>query len=289
MKTAMKLRGWAVMCCIVLAFSLVMHANDGAKHPFFFFVITDVQLGMFEHDQDLTRESNNLEQLVAAANRLHPAFIVNCGDIVNKAGNSDQIQRYKAIMAKLDPKIPVYNVPGNHDVKNQPTPESIAAYRRTFGRDYYTFEYQGFVGIVLDTSLIMDSALVPREAEEQSKWLEKALADARKRTGGEVVVFQHTPWFLKEADEDDNYSNMPKSLRGQYLEQLNKAHVRTVFAGHLHDNSLGSAKGIEMRTVGPLGKPLGKAQSGFGVVVVEGENLKFTYFPISAPPAEPPM
>lgn len=275
--------------CMVQKLSLGMHAQESASRSFFFFVITDIQLGMFDHDQDLTRESENLEQFVEAANRLHPAFIVNCGDIVNKAGNPVEIQRYQTIMAKLNPQIPVYHVPGNHDLRNQPTPDSIAAFRQTFGRDYYTFQYQGFEGIVLDTSLIKDSALVPHEAEAQAKWLEKTLSEVRERKGNSIVVFQHIPWFLHEADEPDNYSNMPKSMRGQYLANFKKAHVHHVFAGHLHDEALGRAEGIESRTVGPLGKPLGKAESGFGLVVVEGEKIKFTYYPISAPPTEPPI
>jgi serine/threonine-protein phosphatase CPPED1 len=77
------LRQNGLLCCIVLLLSLGMRAVDEAPHPFFsFFVITDVQLGMFDHDQDLSRESDNLEKFVAAANRLGPAFIVNCGDMV---------------------------------------------------------------------------------------------------------------------------------------------------------------------------------------------------------------
>jgi hypothetical protein len=38
--------------------------------------------------------------------------------------------------------------------------------------------------------------------------------------------------------------------------------------------------------VGALGKPLGKTVPGFGIVVVDGHYLKFTYYPLSSPPSE---
>jgi len=269
--------------------SLTIGAAEDIPHPFFFFVVTDPQLGMYDHNRDLSRESENLEKLVAAANRLHPAFIVNCGDIVNRPGDSREIKRYQSIMAKLDSHIPVYNVPGNHDLKNRPTSESLAAYRRAFGPDYYTFDFQGFEGIVLNSSLIKCPELVPREAEEQSAWLQTVLARVHDHPVGEVVIFQHIPWFLHDADEAENYSNLPPLERSEYFDRFSQAGIHFIFAGHYHDNALGSEEGIQMRTVSALGKPLGKAESGFGIVVVKGHELNFTYYPISAPPERIPM
>lgn len=277
---------YVFVCCVVLALLLPMGTVAGKHPPFFFFVITDPQLGMYDHDQDLSRESENLQKLVAIANRLHPAFIVNCGDLVNRPGDSREIQQYQHIMSGLDPHIPVYNVPGNHDVRNQPTPESLAAYRSAFGRDYYTFQYQGLEGVVLNTSLIKYPELAPRESAEQSAWLETTLAQAKNK---DVIVFQHIPWFLREPDEADDYSNLPLSQRKDYLHRFESAGIRYIFAGHLHENAFGSEGKIQMRTVSALGKPLGKTPSGFGVVIVDGHNVKFTYYPISAPPTELPM
>ena len=50
-----------------------------------------------------------------------------------------QAAEYKRITAQIDPSIPVYAVPGNHDVGNEPTRELLDIYRQRFGRDYYSF------------------------------------------------------------------------------------------------------------------------------------------------------
>lgn len=280
---------WRIPCRLLFGIFLMLGLRPGAvadgPHPLFFFVMTDPQVGMYEHDQDLSREADNLEKFVAAANRLHPAFIVNCGDLVNKAGDFREIEVYRSIMAKLDPGIPVHNLAGNHDVHNHPTPESLAAYRRIFGPDYYTFEHDSIFGIVLDSSLMQYPDVAPREAERQAAWLGETLARARN-SSKQVVVFQHISWFLHDAGEPDEYFNMPAPQRKEYLRRFEQAGIRYVFAGHHHENGFGTAGSIQMRTVSALGKPLGKDPSGFGIVVVEGDKLRFTYYALDAIPAQ---
>lgn len=258
------------------------------RRPFYFFVIADVQMGMAAHNRDLSFESENLEKFVEVANRLHPAFVVNCGDIVNRAGDAEQIQSYRSVLAKLDPGIRVYNVPGNHDLGSPPTPASLKAYRRAFGKEHYLFRYQDFVGIVVNVSLIKSPELAPREAEEQSEWLTRTLAKVSARPDKQTVVFQHFPWFVHRADEADEYFNLPLTQRAETLRRLEHAGVRHIFAGHLHQNAVGTEGLVQMHTVGPLGKPLGKAVSGFGVVRVDGRDLQFTWYPLSDPPARLP-
>ena len=73
----------------------------------------------------------NFEFAIATANRLKPAFVVITGDLINESGNAAQTAEYKRIAAKLDPEIKLYSVPGNHDVQNEPTAESLAALSRT--------------------------------------------------------------------------------------------------------------------------------------------------------------
>ena len=79
------------------------------------------------------QETANFEFAIATANRLKPAFVIVTGDLVNKADEKGQADEYLRIAAKLDRSIPLYQLPGNHDVGNDPTPESIAAYTARFG------------------------------------------------------------------------------------------------------------------------------------------------------------
>ena len=102
---------------------------------FFFLQFSDPQFGMFTDNRDFVQETANFEFAVATANRLHPAFLIVTGDLVNKPGDTAQIAEYHRIAAKLNPSTPLYNVAGNHDVENVPTPESVAAYIKEFGPD----------------------------------------------------------------------------------------------------------------------------------------------------------
>src|SRR5580704_9156600 len=117
----------------------------------FFLQMSDPQFGMYTANAGFTQESANLEFAIATANRLHPAFVVMSGDLVNKPGDKAQIEEYLRITHQLDPGIPLYAVAGNHDVGNVPTPESLAAYRRVFGKDYYSFRSGAMEGIVLNS------------------------------------------------------------------------------------------------------------------------------------------
>ena len=118
-----------------------------ATAPFFFLQMSDPQFGMFTKDNDFVQETANFEFAIATANRLKPAFLVITGDLVNKAGDAAQIAEFRRIAARLDRSIPLYNVAGNHDVENTPTPESIASYTAAFGPDHYTFRSRNLVGI----------------------------------------------------------------------------------------------------------------------------------------------
>src|ERR1043166_7881519 len=120
----------------------------------FFLQMSDPQFGMYAENKDFQQETINFEFAIATANRLRPKFVVICGDLINQAGNAAQAAEFHRIAAKLDPGIKLYNVAGNHDVENQPTPSTLAAYRQKFGPDYYSFRSGDLEGFGLNSSLI---------------------------------------------------------------------------------------------------------------------------------------
>jgi len=199
-----------------LALGVWLSGGLGAQSPalpWFFLQFSDPQFGAFTGNGEFSQETVNFEFVVATANRLRPAFVVVTGDLVNKPGDAAQIAEYRRIAAGLDPAIPLYNVAGNHDVENVPTPDSIAAYRALFGPDYYSFRQGSLVGIVLDSSLIHS----PQEAEElagaHERWLKAELAGARTGDARHIVVFTHHSFFLRQPDEPDEYFNIPRARR----------------------------------------------------------------------------
>ncbi len=259
-------------------------ASQRRLNSFFFIQMADTQFGFFTDNQDFKKETINFERAIAEANRLRPAFVVVCGDLVNKAGDTDQIAEYKRIAATLNPAIKLYNVAGNHDVENVPTTKSLTDYRKHFGKDYFTFQSGNLLGIVLNSSLMKapDSARVA--ARDQELWLTSTLEQARTSKRKPIVIFQHHSLFLTEPGEEGQYFNFPMEKRKAYLEKFQKSGVQYIFAGHYHRNALGKAGDLEMVTTGPVGKPLGVDPSGFRIIIVKGDVLKHSYHSLDSIP-----
>src|SRR5437016_1994145 len=95
---------------------LVCAGLAGAAEPFSFVQMSDPQFGMYTENKSFEHEMANFDFAIAAANRLHPKFVVVTGDLINQAGNAAQAAEYRRIAAKLDAGIRLYNVAGNHDV-----------------------------------------------------------------------------------------------------------------------------------------------------------------------------
>lgn len=269
----------AVSAC-ALALTFTLHAQTPAPKPFFFLQFGDPQFGMFTANKDFAQETANFELAVATANRWKPAFIVVSGDLVNKAGDAAQMAEFKRIARKLDPAIRLYPVSGNHDLENTPTPATIAAYVKAFGPDHYAFQYQGFHGIVLNSTLMVAPDQAPDLLAAQDAWLEAELARARASASAQhIVVFQHHPLFVADPFEPTSYFNVPLARRATYLDWYRMAGVQAVMAGHYHRNAHGWDRGLEMITTGPVGMPLGEgSQSGLRVVIVTDTGLSHRYY-----------
>lgn len=275
-----------VLTAVVGSFTSVASRQAQPFTSFFFLQFSDPQFGMYTKDADFAQETVNFEMVVATANRLKPAFVVVTGDLVNKAGDAAQIAEYKRIAAKLDKSIPLYNVPGNHDVENEPTPESVAAYRKSFGADHYSFRSGSLAGIVLNSSLIHSPGKTEALASEQQKWLQAELARLRTSGAKHLVIFQHHPWFLKTDDEPDEYFNIPLARRTTYLDLFKQAGVRALVSGHYHRNAIARTGDIDMITTGPVGKALGGdiPLSGIRVFIVRDEGLSHRFYSLGELP-----
>ena len=255
-----------------------------SSRPFTFFQMADTQFGFFNANKEFSRETRNFEAAIAATNRLKPAFVVVCGDLVNKPADLPQITEYKRIAAMLDPSIKLYNVSGNHDVENIPTPASLAAYKQHFGADRYTFRSGNVFGIILNSSLIKEPSVVPDEAAAQELWIKSALKKAKNSGAKNIMVFMHHSLFLKDPNEPDEYFNINTDRRKVYLELFKQYGVKQVFAGHYHRNSYGKAGDMEMITTGPVGRPLGVDSSGFRIVYVKGRIVDHKYYALDSLP-----
>jgi 3',5'-cyclic AMP phosphodiesterase CpdA len=249
-----------------------------AAEPFFFIQLSDPQFGMFTDDRDFAQETANFEFAVATVNRLGPAFVVITGDLVNKPGDAAQIKEYQRILAKVNPAIPVYNVVGNHDIDNIPTPARMAAYTNQFGPDHFVFRHAEFVGIVLNSVIIHSPQKTAKQLAEQRQWLRAELENTRQAKARHIVIFAHHPWFLKSGNEPDEYFNIPRERRADYLALFQEFGVRHLFSGHYHRNAVAREGDLEAVTTGPVGKPLGGAKSGLRVIKVRDDGIEHQYY-----------
>jgi len=253
-------------------------ASDTADEPFFFIQMADPQL--------FWGSQKSWATAVTHANRLKPAFVAVCGDLLNRNGNPANVdlakdeRRAKAYLeeaAKLEKGIGLYNVAGNHDVCNTPTPESIEWYRKRFGKLWYSFTHGNCLFLVLESDVMKYPKGAPDTAGRQMKWLRETLAAARGKSYRHKIVFMHHPMCLKAVDEKSAYFNMPLELRKELLEMFAAHGVRAVFSGHYHRNAYVKAGSIELVTSASTGKALGKDPLGFRIVKVHRDRIEHTY------------
>jgi serine/threonine-protein phosphatase CPPED1 len=250
----------------------------GQNVPLCFIAITDPQFGMYAADKAFAQETANYEFAIASANRLRPAFVIVLGDLVNKTGDRLQIREYRRISRKLDRSIPLYQVAGNHDLGIEPTPNSLATYRRTFGRDYYSFRAGSVYGIVLNSPLIYAPKNAMRDYQEQDAWLRKELEAAKASDAQETVLFMHHPLFLMDPQEPNQYENLPLERRQPLLQLFHRYGVRHIFSGHTHKNVIARDGMLEVTATGPVGKPLGRDGSGIRIAMMTPDGIEHRYY-----------
>lgn len=247
---------------------------NGQDKGFFFIQISDPQFGMFEDNKGFDQETELYENAVAQINRLKPDFVVITGDFVHDPDDENQISEFKRITGKIDSGIPVYMIPGNHDVGLVPTHESLKRYRTNYGADRFSFNHKGSRFIGINTSLIK-AELLKLEAK-QAKWLQKALK--KGKNAEQIIVFGHYPFFIESFDEPERYSNMKSEYRAKYFSLFKENKVNAIFSGHLHNNAQAEYKGIRLIITSAVGKPLGNAPSGFRIIKVLNDRIEHNFY-----------
>ena len=221
----------------------------GKGKPFFFIQMTDPQLG-FNKEFDVSKDTPYLEHAIKIINRLKPAFVVCTGDFVHQLKNDQKAQLYNAYLKLIDPKIPVYNIAGNHDI-NKLTPDFFEFYKKHYGDDRFSFRHKNCAFIAINSTIIQEGE---SEMEaEQYAWLEKELKKARKCRMR--VILSHISLVYKNMNEDEDYSNFPKPMRKKYMDLFKKYNVQIMMCGHLHQNAYVKSDGIEILTTNALGFP----------------------------------
>lgn len=270
--------------CLLILLALLspllsLQAQPGIDHPvpegkpFFLIQISDPQLG-FREAEGFAEGERLLVRTVDAINALGPAFVVVTGDMVNAPDDPAQLAAYRELIGRIRDDIPVFHLPGNHDIGKY-TPEHRQAYLDRYGYDRFAFRYGGCAFIGIDSCPLKEGCAAAET--EQFGWLEEqleALKECRMK-----FVFQHHPIILRERNEPENYSNLPEAMRQKYLDLFKRHGVCALFAGHLHNTSVCDADNIRMVTCGPSGKALGTGVPGMNLITVYPDGFSHVFVP----------
>jgi predicted phosphodiesterase len=222
-------------------------------------------------------------------------FVIHTGDLMDEP-SAWTARAYKAMISQL--RVPVYFVPGNHDVYNPPMGEievpwwarlevdssMEAQYRGWFGPAWYTFSCRGVHLVGID-SLIINSGL-PEEAEQWA-WLEDTLAEIALQQPEQIVLFTHRPLFIWEPDEEldaadfvNQYVVIAPPGRDRLLGLVRQHRVTAVLSGHIHapwQRSYTWPEGFTTQFVctGSSGKPSHLAIEQFDLPLSPAEGLGY--------------
>jgi predicted phosphodiesterase len=279
------LRRLCAVTSLLLLCSSCATLRPSAPQSWTYVVAADPQLYMKQTDD------TRWQQAVQAVNARTPEFIIICGDLIN-AENDAKRWRDPKVMARHDSlardywksarqlTMPLYNVAGNHDVSLQPTPETIAWYRKHFGEPWYSFVHRDSLFVVVESNLIRDPAGAPELAHEQWTWLESTLRKSDKRSYAHKSLYMHHPLCKKDVNEKGDYFNIPLEPRRRLLKLLHAHGVKTVFCGHLHRNAYARDGDLKIITTSSCCAPLGKDPRGFRIVTVHPDRLEHMYVPV---------
>jgi len=271
-------------CRISIILMIILISSCGVyKGPdktFSFIHITDPQFGFISNNKGFSEETILYEKAVSDINQVNPEFVVITGDLVNDKSNKSQWDEFRRITSMINPEIRVWITPGNHDIGQEPQKNDIDYYKSMFGYDRFSFEFGKCRFIGFNSCLI--KAGTPGLEDEQFEWLKKELAAASGDV--QIMLFCHYPFFISDANEPENYSNIAPEKRRKYLSLFSEYGVDAVFSGHLHNNAAGKFEQTEMITTSASGRPLAKAPSGLRIVTVSRAVFRHQYFPLDSVP-----
>ena len=265
-----------ILLIALVATSISSHAQK--KTPFFV-QIADPQLGFISNSNDFAAEKELMKQITDKVNNLKPDFVVFSGDLVHWISNTEALDGFQQMCGQFDKDIPLYFVPGNHDVEDAKA-EKVAAYIKRYGHDRFVHKAKRYTVIGYNSCVIKANTA----EQEEYKWLEKVLQNARSNKP--IILVTHYPMFVSKPDEPERYDNIGIELREKYLAMFEKYGVDLVLSGHLHYCAEGEYNGIKFVTAGPAGRRLGKDPSGIEIIVVKDGEAKATYYGIDDIPQQ---
>lgn len=263
-----------------------------ASQDFSFVHFTDT------HIQPELKATEGCEDCFRAILKLRPDFALAGGDLVfdacetSKQKAVDLFRLYQETLKRIE--VPVYSVPGNHDVMGLSTKSGMSPTDPSYGKRYFeekigkrysSFDHKGWHFVLLDSiGITPDRGFIGLIDDEQMEWLKGDLA----KTGSTkpIVMMTHIPvvsavlqivpdpWKTRETYLVTNSQ--------AFLELIAPYNVKAVLQGHTHIRETVTYNGCQFITSGAVcgnwwkGPRVGHPE-GFGVLRVKNGALSWSY------------
>ena len=259
---------------VVALLASVVQAQE--RTPFFV-QIADPQLGFITKSEDYSIEQERMERIIAKVNQLQPDFVVFAGDLVHWPTEHSRAA-FDELCKRFDRSIPIYYLPGNHDVGNDAKAKAIREFVERYGHDRFVYKGQGYRVVGYNSCVI--KAETEAEAKEY-RWLKRQLRRSSRRP---TIVVAHHPAFVNSPSEKETYENLAPHMRERYLSLFEQFGVDMALAGHLHMCARATYNDIELVTSGPAGRTLGRDGAGITIVTISNGTIEATYYEIDQIP-----
>ncbi len=224
-----------------------------------------------------------LDEAAAQFQQDQPDFLVELGDIVDRADSVETELRYlKTINNRFSAICKNrHYVLGNHCVDTLLKEEFLAAVEQP--KSYYSFDRGGFHFVVLDSCFRSDGEPYGRNnstwtdaniPQAEMEWLQSDLEATQRKT----IVFAHQRLDITESHSVQNNAEVRKVLESA-------GNVLAVFQGHSHQNSVSEINGIHYCTLVAMVEGSGKQNNGYsmmtlapdGAIAVKGFRKQSAY------------
>ncbi len=198
-----------------------------------------------------TKANNRARYAVDLLKKEEHDFVIHLGDVVHPLQNMNSyfpaVKEAHQILAPLKPRLNF--VPGNHDLGDKlsevapakaANDTTVSVYKEAFGKNYYSFEHNGILFVVMNSSLVNGGT---EEEKKQRSWLEGLLAEER---GKRKFLFSHYPPFICQEFESEHYDNYAEPGRHWLLELAVFGNVEAIISGHVHHFFLNEHKGVKL-------------------------------------------
>lgn len=258
----------------------------------YFIQISDPQLGFVNESEDIAPEKELMLKIIRKVNRLNPDFVVFSGDLVHWRTDTNALDTFDSLCKLFRHDIPLYFVPGNHDVGNEANPQEITGFINRYGHDKFVHETDTYTLIGYNSCVIKAETA---QEEDEYNWLEQQLKQNQQKQSQKqkqnqkskpLILVAHHPIFANSADEVESYENMPFEVREKYLTLFGQYGVDLVLAGHLHKCASGEYNGIRFATSSAAGRQLGKNLSGLSIITIKNGKATCKYYGIEEIPED---